>query len=331
MTLQSFDSKTEEERNDLFQMLFSDSDNRKLERSLITLASISLEAPMSKLDAFYKEDVISRLLKLASTLDGRRSQLALDALRNLLNQAYLIEREDFVRTIYAQGYLQVIESAIDKAMSLLQIKEITAKASQDLYRDVIEQAYENLEDLVHFLEVDGAPLKELTQSHLVMKSFQFISDANCISALQSTKIMTAISRFFRELSEENKFIAAFLTPQVNQYILQWKDALSAENCEFVLNLCILYFNILEAKHGHAFLLHLDQETIKFFSHILLTTFNMTDCKAAQSVFFQKFGKNFKKAEDYVEEVVKDEKDATQAQADEEMQDGQNPEDAALMN
>ena len=36
------------------------------------------------------------------------------------------------------------------------MKDVTvSQASQELYRDVIEQAFENLEDLVHFLEADG--------------------------------------------------------------------------------------------------------------------------------------------------------------------------------
>ena len=123
-----------------------------------------------------------------------------------------------MKAIYSQGYLQVVGSAIQKATGLLQMEEIAAKASQELYRDVIEQAYENLEDLVHFLEADGAQLKELTQSELVLKSYQLISDPKLIQALKSSRIMTAVSRFFRELSEENALIGNFLTPQTTAYI-----------------------------------------------------------------------------------------------------------------
>lgn len=39
--------ETEEDRQDLFQMLFVDSDTRKLERALITFASISLEPTLA--------------------------------------------------------------------------------------------------------------------------------------------------------------------------------------------------------------------------------------------------------------------------------------------
>lgn len=58
-------------------------------------------------------------------------------MRNLLNQAYLMEREDLVKSMYALGYLKVIESAIEKATTLLG-NSATPKASQQLYRDVIE-------------------------------------------------------------------------------------------------------------------------------------------------------------------------------------------------
>lgn len=265
--------------------------------------------------------MIQRLLNLAGTLEGRSAQLALDALRNLLNQAYLLERDDFVKAIYGQGYLQVVESAIQKATGLLQMEEITAKASQELYRDVIEQAYENLEDLVHFLEADGAQLKELTQSQLVLKSYQLISDTKLIQALKSSRIMTAVSKFFRELSEENGLIGNFLTPQTTAYIHQWKDAISAENCEFVVNLSLFYFNMLQAKHGNAFLLNLDQVTLGFFSSVLNTIFNFTNCRAAQSVFLEKFGKNFKRVEEYVDEVVGEVKEGKAAE-DEEMANGE---------
>lgn len=306
-------------------MLFTDSDARKLERALITLASISLDVTIANLEAFFKDEVIERLLKLAGTLEGRSSQLALDALRNLLNQAYLLEKDNFVTRIYAKGYLQVVASAIQKATGLLLMEEITAKASQELYRDVIEQAYENLEDLVHFLEADGTQLKELTQSELVLKSYQLISDAKLIQALKSSRIMTAVSKFFRELSEENSLIGNFLTPETAAYIHQWKDAISAENCEFVMNMSLFYFNMLEAKHGHAFLLNVDQATLNFFDSVLKTVFNFTNCRAAQSVFLEKFGKNYKRVEEYVDKVVAETADDKAAE-DEEMANGEGAND-----
>ena len=63
--------------------------------------------------------------------------------------------------------------------------------------------------------------------------------------------------------------------------------------------------MLQSKHGNSFVLGLDHEALAFFAKIVNSIFNYTSCKPAQSVFFEKFGKNFKKAEDYVDEVVKD--------------------------
>lgn len=52
--MQQLAAATEEERHDLFQMLFVDNDTRKLDRALITLASISLEPTMAQVNLFYE-------------------------------------------------------------------------------------------------------------------------------------------------------------------------------------------------------------------------------------------------------------------------------------
>lgn len=77
---------------------------------------------------------------------------------------------------------------------------------------MVEQSYHNLVDLVHFLEADGSELKELTGSSLVMKSFVLISDPAFQNAIASVKIMTVISSFFKELSQDNCHIKTLLTP-----------------------------------------------------------------------------------------------------------------------
>lgn len=60
---QAFAGTTAEQQQDLFQMLFLDNDTRKLERALITLASISLDPSMAQVDMFYEAKVIERLLQ----------------------------------------------------------------------------------------------------------------------------------------------------------------------------------------------------------------------------------------------------------------------------
>lgn len=79
--------------------------------------------------------------------------------------------------------------------------------------------------------------------------------------------------------------------------------------------------MLEAKHGNAFLLSLDPASLNFFSSVISTVFNFTNSKAAQAVFLEKFGKNFKRVEEYVDEVEKEAKNDNEAK-DEEMADGE---------
>lgn len=47
---------------------------------------------------------------------------------------------------------------------------------RELYKLTIEQAFINLEDLVHFFSADDGKLEELTNSELVKKSFLLISE-----------------------------------------------------------------------------------------------------------------------------------------------------------
>ena len=86
------------------------------------------------------------------------------------------------------GYLSVVEQLIDKSIGLLKL-EGSSQQSKELYKLVIEQAYKNLEDLVSFLEA-SSELQELTNSNLVKKSFQLMSDPEYQQLLASVNIMT---------------------------------------------------------------------------------------------------------------------------------------------
>jgi hypothetical protein len=50
--------------------------------------------------------------------------------------------------------LQVVERILEKAVKLLMLDQ-SSNFTKELCKLVIEQAYQNLEDLVHFLEADG--------------------------------------------------------------------------------------------------------------------------------------------------------------------------------
>lgn len=111
---------------------------------------------------FYDPKVIERLFKLAELVDGT-SFHALDAIRNLLNYAYLMDSSERVDSILncSKGYLQTIHGMLGKALNLLAVPTITP-ASRDMCKVIVEQAFLNLEDLVHFLEADSGVLKALS-------------------------------------------------------------------------------------------------------------------------------------------------------------------------
>ena len=85
---------------------------------------------------------------------------------------------ELVNTILQAGYLTLLEETIEATVGQLlsagQSKE-TAKQAEIL-RLTIEQAYINLEELVHFLSADDGQLEELTKSQLVRKTFMLISE-----------------------------------------------------------------------------------------------------------------------------------------------------------
>ena len=78
-------------------------------------------------------------MKLADQLVDRTSFLALDAIRNLLNYAYLMENNERVQAIINcdKGYLNMLQVMISKALNLLSVPTIT-QASRDMCKTCIE-------------------------------------------------------------------------------------------------------------------------------------------------------------------------------------------------
>ena len=62
-------------------MLHLTNDQRKVEKALITFATISLSQDSPCIEQFYEAKQIDRLLKLANQLENRSSYYALDSLR----------------------------------------------------------------------------------------------------------------------------------------------------------------------------------------------------------------------------------------------------------
>jgi len=56
---------------------------------------------------------------MANQLVNRTSIFALDALKNLCIQGYLMNREDLALLVINQGYIQCVNIVVEKAINLL--------------------------------------------------------------------------------------------------------------------------------------------------------------------------------------------------------------------
>ena len=87
-------------------MLLS-SDHRQIERSLISLSTLQYN------EKFYEDAVVDRLSNLSNQLENKLSYYALDAFRNLINQAYITFNDGLAKKyILDTGYLSMIEGLI---------------------------------------------------------------------------------------------------------------------------------------------------------------------------------------------------------------------------
>ena len=61
------------------------------------------------LNLFFNQNVIEKIFIIANKLEHKSNLLAMDALRNLVIQAFLIERQDLVETLLSNGLLSCYE------------------------------------------------------------------------------------------------------------------------------------------------------------------------------------------------------------------------------
>lgn len=96
--------------------------------------------------------------------------------------------------------------------------------------------------------------------------------------------MIQISKFFRELTEDNSYCKVMFNDQMKNFIAQFKENINEENCEFVINMTIVLFNLLEASDIAA-IHHKDSMTffIGIISKILAISFDPC-LKGALTVF-----------------------------------------------
>ena len=74
--------------------------------------------------------LINRLLALANQLQSRVTLFALDALRNLCTQAYLMSKDELAVGIVKAGYVDCVNELIKKAKILLSSGTQNASATE---------------------------------------------------------------------------------------------------------------------------------------------------------------------------------------------------------
>jgi len=73
------------------------------------------------------------------------------------------------------------------------------------------------------------------------------------NVLSSVKIVTRISYFLRELSEDNSYVENLISQDLHKFILNLAEILNHENCEFVANMTLFYLNVIVEKGGASLL------------------------------------------------------------------------------
>ena len=83
-----------------------------------------------------------------------------------------------VNSILQPGYVALLEETVEATVGLILASNQNGEAAKQLeiLKLTIEQAYINLEELVHFLSADDGQLEELTKSQLIQKTFMLISE-----------------------------------------------------------------------------------------------------------------------------------------------------------
>ena len=181
--------------------------------------------------------------------------MAMDALRNMVIQAFLIDKEELVKMILGNGFFALIEQIIRKAIDQLQVESQLVQSQQknskdskqtEHYQLSIEQAYVCLADVCHFLE-HGEVLKSLSQSELVTKTVRLALNCAVLGDILTVKIFKQLSLFLRELSNDNDFVKGLVNEEFDAFLKAF--SVTDENQDFYWNLLEFHFNVALQKEG----------------------------------------------------------------------------------
>ncbi|TNV81755.1 hypothetical protein FGO68_gene4081 [Halteria grandinella] len=273
----------------VFQKIFSE-DPKRQERALMTLASVSL-GPHLALDQFYSPELLKRLLELANQLTTRTTLFAIDAIKNLCVQAYLMGKDSLATHILKEGgFLDCLLTIIDKALTLLKHEHALplpqkSPHNHDLYTLAIEQCYLCLTELVHFIE-QGPLLQHITVGPLVTGSLSLLTNWTEHPYL-GMKLFKRIAAFLRELSLDNEYIASLdgLDTMVEALV----DSLFIENAEFACNLLAYSVNV-QRYSGRL-------RDVGIVGKCVEKVFGLEEGVTPQQYFMKQFGGKYKLAEE----------------------------------
>ena len=89
---------------------------------MMTLATISLQVG-DDANLIYDLKVLARLFDIGEAINANTSHRALDAVRNLINQAFLAGMDEQMNRILSNGYLELLHRVVVKCVKLLQLAE----------------------------------------------------------------------------------------------------------------------------------------------------------------------------------------------------------------
>ena len=198
-------------------------------------------------------ELIQRLFQISSQPQHKNAIMALDAIRNLTVQAFLIEKHDCAGLILDQGFFALIEQVIRHSIDQLQAETQQAQAQQkkgkgskqtEQYQVTIEQAFVCLSDICHFLE-HGEALQKLTHSELVQKSVRLAINCQHLGSILTIKNFRQLSIFLRELSNDNEYCKSLLSDEFDAFLKAFP--VNEENADFYWNLLEFHFNCVQQK------------------------------------------------------------------------------------
>ena len=101
---------------------------------------------------------------------------------------------------------------------------------------------------MHFLEMDSPLLIALSKGYLLQVGFEILSENDKQQLVASKSCLTQISKFFRQLSEDNRHVNSFLLEEKREnFVKQFVNLINNENSEFVNTLAVMLFNVCESE------------------------------------------------------------------------------------